>query len=50
MRQYPINISEHADRFVKWFNECFIMFYEDGATPAPGFFMLFNRIDGDEKV
>lgn len=22
MRQYPINSSEHADRFVKWYNDC----------------------------
>ncbi len=50
MRQYPVNTSEHADRFVKWFNECFIMFEKDGTTTAPSFFTLFNRIAGDEKV
>ncbi|HEB76373.1 MAG TPA: hypothetical protein ENJ04_08490 [Nitrospirae bacterium] len=42
MRQYPINTSEHADRFVKWFNECFIMFAEDGTTSAPSFYKLLN--------
>lgn len=33
MRQYPIGTSKHADRFVKWFNECFLMFDEDGGAP-----------------
>jgi len=43
MRQYPINSSEHADRFVKWFNECFVMFKKDGTTDAPSFFTFLNR-------
>lgn len=42
MRQYPVNTPEHADRFVKWFNECFIMFEKDGTTSAPSFFTLLN--------
>lgn len=33
MRQYPIGTSKHADRFVKWLNECFLMFEEDGGAP-----------------
>ena len=33
MRQYPINSSEHADRFVKWFNDCFVMLAKDGMKP-----------------
>ena len=32
MRQYPIGTGEHADRFVRWFNDCFSMWHE---TPAP---------------
>ena len=40
MRQFPINSSEHADRFVKWFNECFIMFEKDGVKPDVSFFAL----------
>ncbi|MBI1925582.1 peptidoglycan-binding protein [Candidatus Poribacteria bacterium] len=38
MRQYPINSSEHADRFIKWFNECFVMFDKDNLSPALSFF------------
>lgn len=38
MRQYPINTDEHADRFVRWFNECFLMFRLDGMHPAVSFF------------
>ena len=38
MRQYPIGTSEHADRFVKWFNECFLMFDEDGGAPPHSFY------------
>ncbi|OGG44938.1 MAG: hypothetical protein A3F84_05705 [Candidatus Handelsmanbacteria bacterium RIFCSPLOWO2_12_FULL_64_10] len=40
MRQYPINTSAHADRFVRWFNECFVMFEQDGLTPELSFFRL----------
>ncbi|NOZ25359.1 MAG: lytic transglycosylase domain-containing protein, partial [Nitrospirae bacterium] len=46
MRQYPINSSDHADRFVKWFNECFVMFEKDGTTAAPSFFTLLNERTG----
>lgn len=38
MRQYPINSSEHADRFVKWFNECFLMFEKDNLNPEISFY------------
>ena len=41
MRQYPINSSEHADRFVKWFNDCFLMFYADNLSPR---LSLFRRL------
>ena len=26
MRQYPLDTSEHCDRFVKWFNDCMAVF------------------------
>ena len=42
MRQYPINSSAHADRFVKWFNDCFRMFRADGISPSTSFFRLLN--------
>ena len=40
MRQYPINSSEHADRFVKWFNECFLMIKADDLKPQVSFYRL----------
>lgn len=40
MRQYPINTSHHADRFVKWFNECVLMFEADDVTPPVSFHAL----------
>jgi hypothetical protein len=42
MRQYPINTPAHADRFVKWFNECFLMFERDRVTPELSFFRLLK--------
>lgn len=42
MRQYPINSSEHADRYVKWFNECFVMFRKDNLSPKKSFFRLLQ--------
>jgi hypothetical protein len=42
MRQYPINSAEHADRFVKWFNECFVMFKLDDVVPAISYYRLLN--------
>ncbi len=38
MRQYPINSSHHADRYVKWFNDCFRMFEADGISPQGSFY------------
>ena len=40
MRQYPISSAKHADRFVKWFNECFLMFKRDHVIPTVSFFRL----------
>jgi len=38
MRQYPLGTGEHADRFVRWFNDCFRMFSQSGDAPAMSFF------------
>ena len=40
MRQYPINTSHHADRYTKWFNDCFRMFKSDGVAPEGSFYRL----------
>ena len=42
MRQYPIGTQEHADRFVKWFNDCFAMSERDSVTPNLSFFTLLH--------
>lgn len=42
MRQYPINTSHHADRFVKWFNECLLMFEQDDLMPPQSFYALLQ--------
>lgn len=33
MRQYPIGTAEHADRFVKWFNDCFKVLGKEDDLP-----------------
>jgi len=48
IRQYPIGTGEHADRFVKWFNECLLMFDLDGTAPSDSFSRLVSdEADGD---
>lgn len=42
MRQFPIGTSHHADRFVKWFNDCFRYFADESLMPEPGFYALLN--------
>jgi soluble lytic murein transglycosylase-like protein len=37
MRQFPIGTGAHADRFVAWFNDCFILFDDSDAAPRPSF-------------
>ena len=37
MRQFPRDTSQHADRFVAWFNDCFRLFEELGAPSGPSF-------------
>ena len=36
MRQYPIGKGEHADRFVKWFNDCIRVFDEYASSGRTG--------------
>jgi peptidoglycan hydrolase-like protein with peptidoglycan-binding domain len=50
MRQYPIGTSKHADRFVKWFNECFLMFDEDGGAPPHGFYAQMSSDEADVEA
>ena len=42
MRQFPIGTGHHADRFVKWFNECMGMFGADGTAPECSFCKALN--------
>ncbi|MFA5985054.1 MAG: transglycosylase SLT domain-containing protein [Methylococcaceae bacterium] len=42
MRQYPIGTAEHADRFIKWFNDCFIYFDQLAKAPTCSFFNALN--------
>lgn len=37
MRQFPIGTGAHADRFVAWFNDCFLLFDDPANAPQPGF-------------
>jgi len=43
MRQYPIGTAEHANRFIQWFNDCFLMFKKDGLKPQVSFYRLLNE-------
>lgn len=38
MRQYPIGSSEHADRFVKWFNDFYFVLASENVRPKVTFF------------
>ena len=42
MRQFPIGTSEHCDRFVGWFNDCFRVFGSGVDVPSMSFFRLLN--------
>ncbi len=37
MRQFPIGTGAHADRFVAWFNDCFMVFGDPDDLPEPSF-------------
>ena len=45
MRQYPIGSSEHADRFVQWFNDCFRFFKQSNIQPEASFYLMMNEND-----
>lgn len=45
MRQYPIGSPEHADRFVKWFNDCFRFFAQSGIQPEASFYLIMSESD-----
>lgn len=42
MRQFPIGTSEHADRFVRWFNDCMRFFDEQDDPPDNSFWRLLH--------
>ncbi len=42
MRQYPINSAEHADRYIKWFNDCFRFFAQENIRIDGSFFVHLN--------
>ena len=42
MRQFPIGTSEHADRFVRWFNDCMRLFDEQDDPPDNSFWRLLH--------
>jgi len=43
MRQYPIGSGDHADRFIRWFNDCFRYFDMIEANIEPSFRQLFRN-------
>ncbi len=43
MRQYPINSSEHADRFVHWFNDCVRYYNSIESIPDVSFCAILNK-------
>ena len=43
MKQYPINTGIHADRFIKWFNDCFAFFRQSSNAPECSFYKLSNE-------
>ena len=45
MKQFPIGSSEHADRFVRWFNDCFRLFDDLDDPPQNSFWRAFRDQD-----
>jgi len=43
MRQFPIGTSAHADRWVAFFNDCFVLLANDDPT-APGFVRMLRAL------
>ncbi|MSP48511.1 MAG: hypothetical protein EXQ95_04205 [Alphaproteobacteria bacterium] len=50
MRQFPIGTGAHADRFVAWFNDCFLVFDDLDNAPEPGFVRALRSEPGPERV
>lgn len=44
MRQYPIGTAEHANRFVKWFNDCFEVLDQDNDPPQICFVTALRKM------
>ena len=42
MKQFPIGTSHHADRFVKWLNDCFRFFRKENIVPEKSFLRDFS--------
>jgi soluble lytic murein transglycosylase-like protein len=47
MRQFPIGTGAHADRFVAWFNDCFILFDDPDTAPRPSFVHALANAEPD---
>ena len=47
MRQFPIGTGAHADRFVAWFNDCFIFFDDPAQAPRPSFVRALDGMEED---
>ncbi len=50
MRQFPIGTGAHADRFVAWFNDCFLLFEDTAHAPDPGFVTALATSGGDVEA
>jgi hypothetical protein len=46
MRQYPIGTGHHADRFIRWFNDCCFVFKAENFYPDTSFGSYFSQRDG----
>jgi hypothetical protein len=42
MRQFPIGTNHHADRFIRWFNDCFHFFRKENIVPEKSFLRDFS--------
>lgn len=43
MRCYPLRTGKHVDRWIKWFNECFVMWKIFGDAPKGSFYAALNE-------
>jgi soluble lytic murein transglycosylase-like protein len=49
MRQYPIGTGEHADRFVKWYNDCPRLFVRDHPNVLLSFHAALHATEAGAK-